>query len=696
MKTGVIGAGFISQIYLQNMTQKFDNLDVIAVADLNIENARKRAEEFGIYGCTVEELLQNKEIEMVVVLTPVGAHYNVIRQALEAGKHVYTEKTITDSTSTARELLELADSKGLYLGSAPDTFLGSAIQTAKMAIEDGMLGDINSFSISVNRNNNLLLAFFPILRAPGTGVLFDYGVYHLTALVSLLGPVTKVGGIVRAPYKTRINTIPGSPDFGHEINCTNESEVSAVLQLKNGITGTLHIDTESHTADQAHFAIYGTRGILYLSDANQFGGEIKFLPNTVDYREKTAPVTLWNFSPYSDNARGVGPSEMADAIEHKRPNRASKEMAFHVLQVLEAILEGGTQGKFTDISSEFPLPPALEQKTVPVTNIGHITFFMKNEKQMLHFYEKVLGMTSLFTLTTDDLINAAEKDNNHELAEHMKQLFPVGSGHPWIQYMKLADHQYLELFFQLDKEHQEISNRDDYYGFRKVNYEVDDIHAMYQRLTDSGISVKDEIHVVADGSKEFTVLDPDGNELQFTEYSEHSLIPLTKAPELRPFSPLKCTTQVAFQIKDEINMENFYCKGLGLKKAYTLTFEKFAEFLEKVNDVDPAFLNQLKMSGEKAFIDYIEVAPHQYIELFHNFGGEKKELKNLTDFYGYQHLCLEVSDIYKAWDAVVYNGIKPKTEISLGVDGAYQFWIVDPDGNELELMQYTDSAKQLM
>ena len=145
---------------------------------------------------------------MVVVLTPVGAHYSLIKSALEAGKHVYTEKTLSDDPEKARELLDLAEEKGLYLGSAPDTFLGAALQTARMGVDEGLLGEIHSFSISANRCNDLLLSLFPFLRQPGAGVLYDYGVYYLTALVNLLGPVARVGGIVGKPYPTHQNIIP--------------------------------------------------------------------------------------------------------------------------------------------------------------------------------------------------------------------------------------------------------------------------------------------------------------------------------------------------------------------------------------------------------------------------------------------------------------------------------------------------------
>ena len=103
----------------------------------------------------------------------------------------------------------------------------------------------------------------------------------------------------------------------------------------------------------------------------------------------------------------------------------------------------------------------------------------------------------------------------------------------------------------------------------------------------------------------------------------------------------------------------------------------------------------MRMMGNQPWLDYIEVAPHQYIELFHTAGRQLKEDRDLSDAYGYQHLCLEVDDIQAAYDAVVANGITPDTEIQLGADGAYQFWLVDPDGNRLELMEYAPGAKQL-
>ena len=114
MRVGVIGAGAISDIYLENMINKFDQLEVKCVAANHIESAQKKAEKYGIKACTTQEMLDDPEIDLAVVLTPVGAHYGLIKQALLAGKHVYTEKTIADDVDKAKELVALAKEKGLY------------------------------------------------------------------------------------------------------------------------------------------------------------------------------------------------------------------------------------------------------------------------------------------------------------------------------------------------------------------------------------------------------------------------------------------------------------------------------------------------------------------------------------------------------------------------------------------------------
>ena len=347
---GVVGAGIISDIYLQNMTKKFDNLRVKSVSARNIAKAQVKASRYGLKACSVDDMMADPEIDMIVNLTPVGAHEEIICKALTAGKHVYTEKTMTDSFDTAAELCELADIKGLRLGCAPDTFLGASLQSARRAIDQGMLGDITGFAATVNRNNDVLLSLFPIGRFPGAGICMDFGVYYVTALVSLLGPVSDVAAFVRAPYQKHRNIIPDSPEYGQWFDSPNESEVSAILRMRSGISGTIHLNGDSNTREEANFVILGTKGMLYLSDPNAFGGTVRFLPNILDFNAPGVFEALPKGNPYCENERGLGPAEMAAAILRSGPTfRTSKELGLHVLEVLQGMLTSGKKGSFCSI-----------------------------------------------------------------------------------------------------------------------------------------------------------------------------------------------------------------------------------------------------------------------------------------------------------------------------------------------------------
>lgn len=695
MKVGVIGAGAISDIYLTNMIEKFDNLEVVSIAANHLEHAQEKAEKYGIKACTVKEMLADPEIEMVVILTPASTHFELAEQALLAGKHVYSEKTITDDFEKTKELVKLADEKGLYLGSAPDTFFGAAWQTARKAVDEGLIGEIQSFAISTHRNNDLLLSLFSFLRMPGGDVLSDFGCYYLTTLVGLLGPVKRVGGIVRAPYQKHLNMMPHSPEYGTIMDTPNISQVAAVIQMESGVTGTFHINAESNMNDESYFKLYGTRGILKLTDPNQFGGSVKLLANTGNYMIPEREEVLDNLAYYEENSRGVGPADMAAAIEKGIPNRASKELAYHIHEVITGILKGGENGEFVDIFSRVERPVPVEKERIPVKNIGHVSLQMKNEAEMLHFYGDILGMKKHFTLTLGDLFDSMPDRKDAGTPEEQKKR-EEQKDRPWITYMKLADHQFVELFYTLGREFTQVEDRWKNYGYTKVNFEVDSMEAIREKLLAGGVELAEDIHPTVDGSREIKVFDPDGNEVQFTEYGKEGETVLKLSEDRREScSHVKYTTQVAYQVKNAFNMLNFYTGGLGLRKAGTLTYQDLYESMKQAPGMDKNVLIGLQSKGNSPWIDYIEVAPHQYVELFHAEGSPKETVEDLTGRVGYQHLCLEVSDIKKAYDVCVANGIKPDTEISLGADGAYQFWLTDPDGNRLELMQYTEESRQV-
>lgn len=358
-RVGVIGAGAISGRYIGTIQKKFPSMEVVSVCAAHRENAEKKAREYGIAACTLEEMLSDPSIDIVLNLTPVGAHYEIVKKALLAGKHVYTEKTMTDDPKTAGELAALAKEKGLYLGCAPDTFLGAAVQTARKAVDGGAVGEVTSFGIAANRSNDLLLSLFAFLREPGAGVCYDYAVYYITALVNLLGPVDQVSAVVRAPYPTHVNILPQSPDFGKVMDTPNESQVSAVLRMKSGVAGTFMVNSDSVRADQAFFAIYGTKGILYLTDPNQFGGDVMLLREQEDLQKPLIREKLEPVNPYFEESRGLGAADLAEAVRTGSRARTDAEMAVHVLDVLCAMLESGETGRCVTVESHCERPRPL-------------------------------------------------------------------------------------------------------------------------------------------------------------------------------------------------------------------------------------------------------------------------------------------------------------------------------------------------
>ena len=360
IRVGVVGSGMISGIYLKNMIQRFDILEVAGLCSAHYDRAKRRAEEFGVKAYeSLDALLADGSIDLVVNLTPAPEHEGILRRALMAGKHVYTEKTMTTSHESAQALRALAAEKGLCLGSAPDTFLGAALQTARRAIDDGVIGEVTSFAFAANRDNNFLTPFFRFLNLPFGGVAYDYAPYYFTALCSLLGPVRKVAAAVRAPYPKHRDINPRSATFGQDMDTPNESEISAVLTLESGVSGTAHINCDSVIEDQHYFAIFGTKGILYLPDPNGFGGEVRLQPNWAHDKDPAPARVLECPFAFGENSRGLGPAELAWSIRAGRKPRADAAMAAHVLEVIDGIIASGETEKFVEIHSTFNRPAPL-------------------------------------------------------------------------------------------------------------------------------------------------------------------------------------------------------------------------------------------------------------------------------------------------------------------------------------------------
>lgn len=356
VKIGVIGCGVISNIYLKNCTGMFDHIvEVKAVADLVPELAQKRAEEYNVpHVYTVEELLADPEIEIVLNLTAPAAHAPINLRALEAGKHVYTEKPFALTREDAEEVLQLAESKGLLVGCAPDTFMGAGIQTCRKLIDDGWIGKPYAASGTIimgNASGGMHPNFQNFLKLGGDPIM-DMGPYYLTALVTLLGPVRRVTGSAQQVNSEITIRNPKSHAYGKTVPVEAPTNVTAVLDFHNGAVASLQACKEAF-GYSPRLEIYGTEGILYVPDPNFFGGAVSLKMASGEMKE------VPHSHAFAEEGRGIGIADMAYAIQSGRSNRASGRLASHILDISLSIFEASAEGRHLTLQSNVERPAAL-------------------------------------------------------------------------------------------------------------------------------------------------------------------------------------------------------------------------------------------------------------------------------------------------------------------------------------------------
>lgn len=330
VKVAVIGCGMISGIYLKNLKEMFNITDLVGCSDIIPERSKARAEEFGIKQMTNEQILQDPEISVVVNLTYHTSHYAVSKAALEAGKHVYSEKMMSITMEEAKELAEIARKKGVMFCCAPDTFLGAGLQTARQAIDAGLIGTpVMANAIVVRgyhheRFKDTTERRFAFL--PGGGIMYDMGCYYLQAMINLLGPIESVCGYSETrDSNSRIFMNPKNPGYGTVMKIETPNNVCGAMKFKSGAMGVIITSSES-VGGTNNFMIYGTKGIITLNDPNDFSGRILLKTATGQESELSK-----NFA-YTDNCRGLGVADMCYAIKNQREPRASLKRALHVLE----------------------------------------------------------------------------------------------------------------------------------------------------------------------------------------------------------------------------------------------------------------------------------------------------------------------------------------------------------------------------
>ncbi|MEK5038162.1 Gfo/Idh/MocA family protein [Sporosarcina sp. FSL K6-3457] len=354
VQVGIIGCGTISSIYMENIP-KFDNLELIACADLDINRARAQAAKYQIpEASTVKELLENPNVDLVINLTIPQAHAEVAIEALKNGKHVYGEKPLAVTREKAENILAVAKETGLLVGSAPDTFLGAGVQTAIDLIEKGEIGvPIGASAFMIGRGPEHWHPDPIFFYKEGGGPMFDMGPYYLTALIALLGPIKRLSGSVRISYPER--TILSEPKAGTKITVETATHIAGTLEFASGAIGTITTSFDAFGGTSLpSIEIYGSEGTMIVPNPNTFGGPVRLRKRG---EEEFVDIELTR--KHDDNSRGIGVADMARAILRGDSYRANGELAYHVLEAMHGFHDSSEQGSFYHMQSTCKRPEPL-------------------------------------------------------------------------------------------------------------------------------------------------------------------------------------------------------------------------------------------------------------------------------------------------------------------------------------------------
>jgi predicted dehydrogenase len=347
-RVGIVGCGSISDHYAKNAAA-FSAFDIVACADVRRASAEKLAADHDLACVSVDELIADPAIDIILNITPPAAHFEVTRQALAAGKHVYSEKPLALTIADARELVAEAERSGVRLGCAPDTFLSGAFQAARAAVDAGLIGEPLSASGAMFGGNQATWHPDPdIFYADGAGPLMDLGPYYLTAIAALLGPVKRVAGF--ASMRVVEREIAIGPRAGERFTATTPTHVAATLGLASGATACLVTSFEAPASPSGELSIHGSEAVLELPDPNTFGGPLRVRAGHTEWRD------LPFVSRGGRDVRGLGLQDFVEAIAVDRPHRASAELACHVIDVARTILAAAEAGDALDVSTTMERP----------------------------------------------------------------------------------------------------------------------------------------------------------------------------------------------------------------------------------------------------------------------------------------------------------------------------------------------------
>lgn len=358
VKVGMIGCGNISAAYVKG-SGKYDILELVACADLDQSSADALASQNNLRAPSIEALLNDPDIEIVINLTPPAVHAKVSLAIIAAGKHVHSEKPLATTREDGKRVLDAAQKQGVRVGCAPDTFLGGGLQTCRKLIDDGWIGvpvAATAFMMGHGMESWHPNPYF--FYQPGAGPMFDMGPYYLTALINLLGPVQRLSGITRISFKERVVT--SQPRFGERIPVNTATHVAGLMNFASGPVGTIITSFDVWSGKNMPFIeVYGSEGTLSVPDPNYFTGPVRVL-RAEERKWYDIPLT------HSDQVmRGIGLADLAYSIRSGRKHRANGKLAYHVLDLMQSFGESSDSGTHIEIESRCERPAPLPTGLLP-------------------------------------------------------------------------------------------------------------------------------------------------------------------------------------------------------------------------------------------------------------------------------------------------------------------------------------------
>lgn len=354
LNVGIVGLGAISGQYLQTFAS-LDTVRVVAVADMVAARAEEVAAELGVRALSVDELVADPEVDLVLNLTIPAAHAEIARKAIANGKATYGEKPLAASLDDAREIVDAAHRAGVALGCAPDTVLGTGVQTARKAIDDGLIGHpVAATATMVTPGHERWHPNPDFYYLRGGGPLLDMGPYYVSALVTLLGPIESVVGSASRSRDSR--TIGSGPRAGETVPVEIFTHVTGVLRHTSGALSTIVMSFDTVATHAANIEVHGDQGSMRVPDPNGFSGDVQVHPLDGEW------TTLEPSAGYVGAGRGFGVADLA-AAEPGSGGRANGDVALHVLDVMTSLLEAAESGRTVHVTStcERPAPVPLSE-----------------------------------------------------------------------------------------------------------------------------------------------------------------------------------------------------------------------------------------------------------------------------------------------------------------------------------------------